>query len=120
MKSHLLKATIVVLVMSLILATIAQAQRADSQILFASDREGRLNFEFFVMKADGTNVQNLTNHPAFDLHPSWSPDGTKIALSHYVTITTVKSTSWTSMVPIPSTSPGIRPRTTSGSPGHPT
>ena len=31
------------------------------------------------MNADGTNPINLTNHPAEDSNPAWSPDGTQIA-----------------------------------------
>jgi len=34
-----------------------------------------------VMSANGTNLQRLTNHPAEDLYPSWSPDGTRIAFA---------------------------------------
>ena len=31
------------------------------------------------MDADGGNQDNLTDHPTYDGHPDWSPDGTKIA-----------------------------------------
>ena len=31
------------------------------------------------MRRDGTQVTNLTNNPADDANPAWSPDGTKIA-----------------------------------------
>jgi TolB protein len=31
------------------------------------------------MNADGSHVRNLTNHPALDASPTWSPDGKKIA-----------------------------------------
>jgi len=43
------------------------------QIAFASNRDG--NWDIFVMDTDGTNVRNITKHPARDLEPSWSPDG---------------------------------------------
>jgi hypothetical protein len=33
----------------------------------------------FLMNADGTNQQNLTEAPIFDADPAWSPDGSKIA-----------------------------------------
>ena len=50
-----------------------------SRIVFASLRDG--NFEIYVMDADGGNQDNLTNHPAYDRLPDWSPDGTKIAFA---------------------------------------
>jgi hypothetical protein len=33
------------------------------------------------MGADGSSQTNVTNHPAFDLNPAWSPDGTRIAFT---------------------------------------
>ena len=48
-----------------------------SRIVFTSLRDG--NLEIYVMDADGGNQENLTNHPAYDGQPDWSPDGTKIA-----------------------------------------
>ena len=47
------------------------------RIVFTSFRDG--NAEIYVMDADGGNQENLTNHPAGDSSPDWSPDGTKIA-----------------------------------------
>ena len=47
------------------------------RIVFTSVRDG--NLEIYVMDADGGNQENLTNHPAYDYYPDWSPDGTKIA-----------------------------------------
>lgn len=38
-----------------------------------------LNFNIYVMNADGTNMRRLTDNPRVDTRPSWSPDGTKIA-----------------------------------------
>jgi Tol biopolymer transport system component len=42
-----------------------------------SDRDG--DWEIFIVDADGTNEQKLTNNAAGDLHPTFSPDGTRIA-----------------------------------------
>jgi TolB protein len=39
------------------------------------------NSEIFVMNRDGTSPVNLTNDPAFDGYPAWSPDGSKIAFA---------------------------------------
>ena len=33
------------------------------------------------MDADGSNQTRLTNNPASDAQPAWSPDGTKIAFN---------------------------------------
>ena len=49
------------------------------RIVFTSRRDG--NNEIYVMDADGGNQENLTNHPAHDSDPDWSPDGTKIAFA---------------------------------------
>jgi Tol biopolymer transport system component len=51
----------------------------NGRIVFASTRDG--NSEIYVMDADGSNQIRLTNHPADDIVPTWSPDGTKIAWS---------------------------------------
>jgi hypothetical protein len=48
-----------------------------SQIAFVSTRDG--NSEIYVMYADGSAVRRLTNNPATDERPAWSPDGTRIA-----------------------------------------
>ena len=45
-------------------------------IAFDSDREG--NYDIFRMDPDGGNLQNLTNDPADDFYPAWSPDGSRI------------------------------------------
>ena len=48
---------------------------------FEFEREIKGNWEIYVMNADGANPINLTNHPADDGAPSWSPDGRQIAFA---------------------------------------
>jgi Tol biopolymer transport system component len=45
-----------------------------------SSQSGR-NSEIFVMNRDGSSPSNLTNDPAFDGYPAWSPDGSKIVFA---------------------------------------
>ncbi|HLL76337.1 MAG TPA: Calx-beta domain-containing protein [Pyrinomonadaceae bacterium] len=53
--------------------------RATDRVLFTSLRDG--NHEIYVMNGDGTGQTNLTNNPAQDATPVWSPDGTRIAFA---------------------------------------
>jgi hypothetical protein len=46
-------------------------------IAFTSYRDG--NAEIYVMNEDGTKQSRITNNPADDRNPAWSPDGSKIA-----------------------------------------
>ena len=49
------------------------------QIAFTSIKDR--NAEIYVMDADGENQIRLTKHVASDRHPSWSPDGERIAFT---------------------------------------
>lgn len=46
-------------------------------LLFESKRDG--NWEIYAVRADGSELANLTNNPAWDCQGAWSPDGAKIA-----------------------------------------
>lgn len=46
-------------------------------LAFVSQRDG--NADIYTMQPDGSELQNLSNHPANDTTPAWSPDGSRIA-----------------------------------------
>jgi TolB protein len=49
------------------------------RVVFHSDRDGEI--DIYVMDADGSNVQRLTDAPGRDFEPHWSPDGATIVFS---------------------------------------
>ena len=51
------------------------------RIAFSRFEYPNLNGEIYLMNSDGSNQTNLTNNPAADFFPDWSPDGTKIAFA---------------------------------------
>ncbi|MBN2460860.1 MAG: PD40 domain-containing protein, partial [Candidatus Cloacimonetes bacterium] len=48
-------------------------------IAFNSERDG--NSEIYIMKTDGSEPRRLTNNPAYDAWPVWSPDGSQLAFT---------------------------------------
>lgn len=52
---------------------------SQQKVVFTSDRTG--NNDVYTMNVDGTGLVNLTNDPANDTYPSWSPDGSKIVFN---------------------------------------
>ncbi len=50
-----------------------------TKIAFMSSGRGANNWEIWVMNADGSNPQRLTNNGSNDGLPAWSPDGQSIA-----------------------------------------
>jgi len=60
-----------------IISTATAVSSSGRSIAFVSDQDG--NSEIYVMRADGSGVTDITNNPAYDGNPVWSPDGTKIA-----------------------------------------
>lgn len=51
----------------------------NGKIVFESERDG--NKEIYTMSTNGFGQVNISNNPALDVNPSWSPDGTKIAFN---------------------------------------
>ena len=68
---------LLIAILGLGLIAVACDSESEGRIAFWSSRDG--NGEIYVMDTDGSNQKNLTNHPANDQGPKWSPDGTKIA-----------------------------------------
>ncbi len=52
-------------------------QRWQSSIAFTSDRDG--NREIYIMDREGNDVQRLTDTPAAEENPAWSPAWTRLA-----------------------------------------
>lgn len=54
------------------------AQISETQyITFASNRSG--NWDLYMIDVNGEDLRNLTNHPADELDPAWSPNGQFLA-----------------------------------------
>ena len=72
----------VVLIGSLIWGNMfaSYAQDPDQLIAFAFRLDDQTS-DIFIIQLNGENRRNLTQHPADDRHPDWSPDGTQIAFS---------------------------------------
>lgn len=51
-----------------------------NKIAFVSDRDG--NFEVYVLDVELGTTTRITNDPALDSRPSWSPDGQQLVYSH--------------------------------------
>lgn len=58
--------------------SISSSPPSDARLLaFTSNQDG--NLDIYTMYVDGSGLTNLTNNPARDVDPVWSPDGKHIA-----------------------------------------
>jgi TolB protein len=73
----------VLLALSVVALTASNVHAAfpgnNGKIAFTSNRDG--NLEIYSMNPEGSGLTRLTNDPAADVHPHWSPDGTKIVFA---------------------------------------
>ncbi len=78
---------VVVLTVGLMMFTPAMAVKGsypgtNGKIAFSAPVNNR--WAIFIMNADGTNMQQLTDGVNYDVSPCWSPDGTKIAFGRAI------------------------------------
>ena len=83
-RRHSLARLILTIIVALSLIPLMVCVDAQARIAFSSNRDGHVRngfptAEIYVMGADGGNQRRLTNNPASDHSPSWSPDGKRIA-----------------------------------------
>jgi Tol biopolymer transport system component len=55
------------------------APAAEPHLVFQSNHEG--SFQIYTMNSDGTGLRRLTDGPAVNVRPVWSPDGRRIAFA---------------------------------------
>ena len=82
LKSHSTKKTIPGVIPTAVsttsaLPTTTALSSSGRLIAFVSEQTG--NSDIYVVQTDGNGVSDLTNNPAYDGNPVWSPDGTRIA-----------------------------------------
>jgi TolB protein len=81
---HVRRLSLLLLVFTLVWPTAtyaAPAERLTGRIAFASTRTTDGNSDIFSTDIAGEIATNLTNNPAPDTTPAWSPDGTQIAFA---------------------------------------
>jgi Tol biopolymer transport system component len=67
------------IVIPLLLGAAGCSENHDGTIAFQSNRDG--NFEIYTMSSTGADQRRLTENPANDIAPAWSPDGSRIAFA---------------------------------------
>lgn len=73
-------ATVVPTLPETTLSTPTSTITVDCKKIAFSEYDG-VNYDIYTVCPDGTQLANLTNDPADDVNPAWSPDGTQIAFA---------------------------------------
>jgi len=76
MKAILMPGRIAAVVLAIAVAAGCAGKRQGT-VVFHSNRDG--NFDLYVMADDGSGQRRLTESPAYEVSPVWSPDGSRIA-----------------------------------------
>jgi hypothetical protein len=78
---HVAPGLLVVLVLCLVNAGAAFAAfyGSNGRIAFSTDRDG--NREIYTIQPNGSGLTRLTNDPASDTDPAWSPNGAQVAFA---------------------------------------
>lgn len=84
MRHKLRLLSLILIVVFIFSFTACTEATAKGKIAFMSDRDGNDQiYEIYIMNVDGSGQVRLTNNPAIDVFPSFSPDGSKIAFASY-------------------------------------
>ena len=75
-KSYIFSYALGALLLLGVLSSVWAKAPVTAKIAFASNRDG--NSEIYIMNPDGSQQVNLTQHPAADFDPAWSPTGEQI------------------------------------------
>jgi Tol biopolymer transport system component len=91
--ANLLKMSLVTTTAMLAMCLLALAETTNTAEAAFPDENGKIaftgitpraaettnNWEVYTVNPDGSELAKITNNPAIDMSPAWSPDGTKIA-----------------------------------------
>ena len=69
---YIMLGSVILLACCLLTVNLCVSASDVTHIAFSSERDG--NYDIYIMDIEGKNIQNLTNHPATDFSPTFSPN----------------------------------------------